>query len=98
MTYRILAVRRSVQGQGCDPVPTPNADFAGLEARRMADGELGEDGGVGGGHLPAGAGDVFGVVAGVEAEAGYDHEDVFGVGVDGDPFAGAGGAVVGQLA
>ena len=52
----------------------------------------------GGGHLPAGAGDVFGVVAGVEAEAGDDHEDVLGVGVDGDPAAGAGGAVMGELA
>lgn len=38
---------------------------------------------------------MFGVVAGVEAEAGYDHEDGFGLGVDGDPSAGAGIAVVG---
>jgi hypothetical protein len=64
----------------------------------VTDRELRENAGFRGGHLPAGAGDVFGVVAGVEAEAGYDHKDVLGVGVDGDPSAGAGTAVVGQLA
>jgi hypothetical protein len=38
----------------------------------MSDAELRQDVRFGGGHLPAGAGDVFGVVAGVEAEAGHD--------------------------
>jgi hypothetical protein len=64
----------------------------------VPNGELRQDAGFGGGHLPAGAAHVFGVVAGVEAEAGGDHEDVLGVGVDGDPLAGARVAVVGELA
>src|SRR3984885_12591395 len=71
------------------------AEPAVSEARRMAGDEPAR---VDAGPVPAWPAHAHRGVAGVEAEAGDDHEDVLVVGIDGDPAAAAGFSPASQLA
>src|ERR1700761_9400424 len=83
---------RGGSARGCTRSPWPAAPgWRGYGGGSVAGGVTDDEAlGVGRFGVPAGAGDAGSGAAGVPAQARDDHVDVFLVGVDRDPLAGAG--------